>query len=128
MCKKIVFLFLTLFFCQNGFSQKTGKGQVVDYLTNLAIPDSTTTVELLLPDSTVIESIGTYQARTNAKVTTMFNIRIEKEGDYIIRCTNPDYETAYKPISIKFYKREEAIDLGKIQMKPSRSATMVQDE
>ena len=50
MCKKIVFLFLTLFFCQNGLSQKTGKGQVVDYLTNLAIPDSTTTVELLLPD------------------------------------------------------------------------------
>lgn len=119
MCKKIVFLFLTLFFCQNGFAQnhKTGKGQVVDYLTNFAIPDSTTKVELLLPDSTVIWIAETYQTKTNAKATTMFNLRIKKEGDYIIRCTNPDYETVYQPISIKFYKREEVIDLGKIQMK-----------
>lgn len=117
MCKKIVSLLVILFFCQSSFSQKVGKGQVVDYLTNLAVPDSTTKVELLLPDSTVINRAGVYQEKRNAKAMTMFNVGLKKEGDYIIRCTNPDYETTYQPISIKFYKREEVIDLGKIQMK-----------
>lgn len=117
MCKKIVSLLVILFFCQSVFSQKVGIGHIVDYLTHLAVPDSTTKVELLLPDSTVIDSAETYQIKENAKVTTMFHFDLESEGDYIIRCTNPDYETVYKPVSIKFYEREEVINFGKIQMK-----------
>lgn len=117
MCKKIVFLSFLLLFCQSVFSQKVGIGHIVDYLTHLAVPDSTTIVELLLSDSTVVNSAETYQIKENAKVTTMFLFRIEKEGDYIIRCTNPDYETVYKPVSIKFYEREEVINFGKILMK-----------
>lgn len=118
MNKKLMFTFLfSLLFCQSVSSQKEGQGQIIDYLTNLAVPDSTTKIELLFPDSTIVSRAAVYQTRTNAKAITMFHIDIESEGDYIIRCTNPDYETAYKPISVKFYKREEVIDLGKIQLK-----------
>ena len=117
MCKKVISLFLFLFFCQSAFSQKAGIGHVVDYLTHLAVPDSTTKVELLLSDSTVVNSAETYQIKENAKVTTMFHFNLESEGNYIIRCTNPDYETVYKPVSIKFYEREEVINFGKILMK-----------
>ena len=110
MCKKIVFLSFLLLFCQSVFSQKVGIGHIVDYLTHLAVPDSTTIVELLLPDSTVVDTAETYRIKENAKFTTMFHFDLKNEGDYIIRCTNPDYETVYKPVNVKFYEREEVIN------------------
>ena len=117
MCKKIVSLLVILFFCQSVFSQEVGVGQVVDYLTHLAVPDSTTKVELLLPDSTVIDTAAVWRSKAEIKATTKFSFPIEKEGSYILRCTNPDYETTYKPIDVKFNKSEETIDVGKIRLK-----------
>lgn len=117
MCKKIVSLFIYFLFCQSVFSQKVGVGEIVDFLMGEAVPDSATTVELQRSDSIVIDSAEVYQTTRNYNVKTIFSILFEKEGEYIIRCTNPDYESFCKPINVKFYEGEEIINLGKIQLK-----------
>lgn len=117
MYQKIFFLFVGLLFCQSLFSQKIGHGQIVDYITNDAVPDSMTTVEILLPDSSVINTAEVNTIKRNHNTTTVFTFLFEKEGNYIIRCSNPDFETTYKSVSINFLDEEESISLGKILLK-----------
>ncbi len=118
------FLFFLPVFCMCtniSFAQKTMRGRIVDYFTNQAVPDSSMLLLLLDQDSVVLDTcfVGkSIDPKTNRVVTNYF-CTIPKEGNYFLKCSHPNYNTAVVPFQAKFYKREEYIDGHDIRLKRS---------
>lgn len=120
ICKQ---LFLTLLsVClsvQYAYSQKLLQGRIVDYFTNQSIPDSMIEVALLRADSTVINKasvVKNLNHQTN-KTETQYFFSVREEGNYIVKCSHPDYKTEYVPMQVKMYKRENFIQGPDIRLK-----------
>lgn len=121
MHKKIFLLFLLICLSvQYACSQKLLQGRIVDYFTNQCVPDSMIEVVLLRADSVVIDTANVQSSlnhHTLNKPETQYFLTIQEEGNYIIRCSHPDYKTEYVPIEIKMYKRENFIHGPDIRLK-----------
>ncbi len=115
--------FLLFLFSQHTFSQRILQGRVLDYFTNQAIADSTIQVILLSNDSIALDTafvmvnINEY----NHKRETNYYLVLDdkKEGNYILKCSHPNYRTEYVPQFIKFFKREETVRGKDIRLKRS---------
>lgn len=77
-------------------------GRVVDASNSMPLGGEAA-ITLMNRDSTVL-----YQDSS----IKYFSLTVPGSGDYIVRCTSPHYETLYKNVSVKFHKREYAVDLG----------------
>ena len=64
------------------------------------------TVELLRPDSSVISTCKVYQGSWDGKPVASYRFYNVPSGDYILRFTNPNFNTLYRPVTLKFAKRE----------------------
>ena len=127
MNKKLLYLFLCMmFFTKASYAQKLLKGRIIDYYTNQAYQDTLTQVFLLTSDSTTVDSgyVGPEGNIKTGKTEIKYYFQVEREGDYIIKCTNPNCETAYYPLSIKFYKREDEIEGKDIRLKKKISKSL----
>mgnify|MGYP000755932643 FL=1 len=127
MNKKLLYLFLCMmFFAKASYAQKLLKGRIIDYYTNQAYQDTLTQVFLLTSDSTTVDSgyVGPEGNIKTGKTEIKYYFQVEREGDYIIKCTNPNCETAYYPLSIKFYKREDEIEGKDIRLKKKISKSL----
>lgn len=91
-------------------------GRLVDFVTNDPLPDSTK-VCLMSKDSVFITDGGVYNVFDGTRRVTYFFVDVNKPGDYILQFTNPRYYTEYKPVSVRFFKREKSISLGVIPMR-----------
>ena len=89
-------------------------GQIANSLTKEKLKNAK--AELLLPDSTVIDSTRTkiYNPENN---TIIFIFLAPKEGNYILRFSNEGYESSYANIKIKLYNRQDYIELGTFYIK-----------
>ena len=114
----LLFLFVVSF-AGYAYAQKILEGRIIDYYTNQAYQDTLTHVFLLSADSTIVGNgyVGAEANPKTGKVETKYYIEINQEGNYIIKCTHPKYETAYYPINIKFYKREDQIEGKDLRLK-----------
>lgn len=105
------------------FAQKNSKfeiyGRVVDFVTNQAI--DSVIVDLLTTDSVPINRGFSYCDEYDYKKKSYFIFEFEKQGDYLMRFSHPDYETYYQPIKVKFYKRMHSNNIGIIPMKRIRN-------
>ena len=120
MCKKLTLLFLCVVsFAKASYAQKLLEGRIVDYYTNQAYQDTLTQVFLLSADSVMVRDgyVGTEANPKTGKAEAKYYLDIKQEGHYIIKCTNPNCETAYYPLHIKFYKRENIIEGEDIRLK-----------
>lgn len=127
MCKKLILLFQFLILAAtSSYAQKLLEGRIIDYYTNKAYQDTLTQVFLLSADSAIVGSgfIGAEANAKTGKAETKYYIGINQEGDYIVKCTNPNCETAYYPLNIKFYKREDQIDGPDIHLKKKISKSL----
>lgn len=123
------YLLLTLcFFCCCGlFAQRIASARLVDYITSTAIDAAQTRAVLLRPDSTFVDSLWVNSYVVNGRKTTSLDMLPKEEGDFLIRIENPDYQTLYHPVHIKFYAREREINLGRIGLKRARREEPVHD-
>ena len=127
MYKKITLIFLSLIcVAKASYSQKLLEGRIVDYYTNQAYQDSLTEVFLLSADSSIVGKgdVATNENVKTRKAETKYYLDIKQEGHYIIKCTNPNCETAYYPLHIKFYKRENIIEGEDIRLKKKISKSL----
>lgn len=117
--KNFLVISLFLLLCPSyGRAQKYLKARIVDYVTNVDLVDSLVTVELLNTDSISLNTPAhVFSITENYKKRTSMWLWVPKEGEYIVRCSHPDYHTLYVPVKVKFYKREGDIDLGKFALK-----------
>jgi len=120
---QVQFCIITILLCManvtcyaNGVTTKILTGTIVDRITMVPIQQQST-IELLDIDSTLVSEGNVTVENIYGKVKTKFNIIVPRPGYYLIKCTNPNYHTLYKKVEIKFYKREESIDIGQLQMK-----------
>ena len=97
--------------------QKLARGNVVDYLTGTAIPDSALSVNLLRPDSTFLDTAIINAVGEGKQRMTKIYAVIKKEGDYILSFSHPDYEPLYQLVHVKFYRKEFNPELGTFRMK-----------
>lgn len=97
--------------------QKLARGNVVDYLTGTAIPDSALSVNLLRPDSTFLDTAIINAVGEGRQRMTKIYAVIKKEGDYILSFSHPDYEPLYQLVHVKFYRKEFNPELGTFRMK-----------
>ncbi len=111
------------------FAQKQIHGTIADFVTNTEVNHVATQLELLNEDSSFVEK-GQVYSQIGKKKTTAFILNVKKEGKHIIRVSNPNYHTLYLPIKIKFYKREQHIDAGRLLLKrkPKVSDMQMLDE
>ncbi len=111
------------------FAQKQIHGTIADFVTNTEVNHVATQLELLNEDSSFVER-GQVYSQIGKKMTTAFILNVKKEGKHIIRVSNPNYHTLYHPIKIKFYKREQHIDAGRLLLKrkPKVSDMQMLDE
>ena len=93
-----------LFSTENDKKKEIG-GSVVDAITKERI--DSVRVELMRTDSTVIDTAYTQWSFYALKVN---------DGKHILRLTHPGYETVYKDIDVKFYRREMNRYVGKTEM------------
>ncbi len=127
MCKKLLSLFLCVIsFIASAHAQKLLEGRILDYYTNQAYQDTLTQVFLLSVDSTIAGNgfIGTEANPKTRKAETKYYIEIHQEGNYIIKCTHPNCETAYYPLHIKYYKREDHIEGPDIRLRKKISKSL----
>ena len=101
----------------HSFAQKVCTGSIVDYITNRGLGDSCTVVEVLGTDSVVLDTADVQSSKATGRTTTEFFFVPPEDGNYILRCTNPNYETLYHPVSVFFHARESFLNLGKLKMK-----------
>lgn len=115
-----------MFFAKASYAQKLLEGRILDYYTNQAYQDTLTRVFLLSADSTVVRDgyVGTEANQKTGRTETKYYIEIHQEGYYIVKCTNPNCETAYYPLRIKFYKREDQIEGKDIRLKKKISQSL----
>lgn len=85
-------------------------GAVENKLTREPIYD--TWVELLMPDSTVIDSCKAGKGNWDRKPVAHYFFENVGDGEYLLRYTNPKFETSYRPIKLKFQKREFVKSIG----------------
>lgn len=98
------------------FSQVSGnvvdvRGYVMNYLTREGIDSSR--VELLSVDSTYICDAKMFfqksQSRVNqGRLEAMYQLEISAPGDYILRCTHPNYRTEY--VALPFHPKKDQRD------------------
>lgn len=127
MCKNFSLLFFCMLsFVPCAFSQKVLEGRVLDYYTNQVYLDTLTQVYLLTPDSIVVEQgfVGPEYNEKLKKDDVKYYIEIRQEGNYIVKCENPNCETTCYPISIKFHKREDFIEGKDFRLKKKISKTI----
>lgn len=122
--RKLLYITFFLFLVQIGSAQEQSEsrelnGRIVDFVTNDPMPDSTN-VSLLSKDSILVVEGSVYNWFDGIKKVTNFSVSVAKPGDYILRVTNPHYYTEYKPVSVKFYKRENSINVGVVPMRMNR--------
>lgn len=120
MHKRILLFFLICLSVQYAYSQKLLQGRIVDYFTNQSVPDSMIEVVLLRADSVAIATANVQSSPnlyTVNKPGTQYFVTVQEEGNYIIRCSRPDYKTEYVPIKIKMYKKENFIQGPDIRLK-----------
>lgn len=112
-------LFILFHLPQAATGQEGGRiisGKIADAFTKERLTNPT--VELLLPDSTVVDSAKIRKWSFNSeRYYTSFFLSATQEGDYIIRYSHEGYKASYTNFSLKFYKREREIDLGMIYLK-----------
>lgn len=82
-------------------------GVVKNLFTNENIND--VKVYLLQKDSTVIDSLRAGIGE--------FHFSWEKPGEYLLRFKHEGFETAYYPVTIKYYRRAPNTDLGFFYMR-----------
>ncbi len=77
-------------------------GNIVNATTGQHIQD-TIFVELLTPDSIVVgKAYSKYDTRTDARNRYWFELYFKDPGNkFILRFSNPEYKTVYKPVSLK---------------------------
>lgn len=121
--KKVLLLLAFYALCQAVQAQHFLHARVVDYVTNVALEDSLTQVDLLSVDSTFVETAAVYTNMNTIRKTTEFQLSVPQEGNYIVRCSHPNYYTLYVPLHVKFYKRESEIELGKFALKRKSTFT-----
>ena len=77
-------------------------GLVKNFFTNENI--NNVKVYLLQKDSAAIDSMNTGSG--------YFRMPWEKPGEYLLRFEHEDFETAYHPIAVKYYRRAPNTDFG----------------
>lgn len=108
--KKLLFLLLFLLPLSYTYSQEKKWEMfafVINSFTRKPIQEEIK-VELMLPDSTVVDT------------ATNHSLKFQLDGsqnNYILRLSHPDYATVYKPVTIKYYKKERWIEIGEIPMR-----------
>lgn len=117
--KFFILLLIVCFYANISQAQKIMRGRIVDFFTNQAIPDSLVQLLLLNQDSVFIDScyVDKNMDQHTNRVATNYFCSIPKEGNYILKCSHPDYKTEMIPLQIKFYKREEYIQGKDIRLK-----------
>lgn len=112
-----VLMFLILF--PVGISGQVSKKRIGGFVANSLTREHvrSSKVYLLLPDSTVIDSTVASNGSRNGKPQAVFLFQIDKEGDYLVRCEHEGYVPSCTKIHVKFYKREDYIDIGGFYMK-----------
>lgn len=106
----ILFLMLAIMFgatSAQGQRTRSISGLVKNLFTNENI--NNVKVYLLQKDSTAIDSMNTGSG--------YFRMPWEKPGEYLLRFEHEDFETAYHPITVKFYRRAPNTDLGFFYMR-----------
>lgn len=96
-------------------SEREVNGLVISAATGKPISD-TIYVELMTPDSMVVGRCMTQRdyRRSYSEPTYWFDLKFTSPGnDFILRLSNPDYATVYKPIKTRNY----STDAGTIQMR-----------
>lgn len=120
--KYLIFSLLLIFYqsstviAQNIETSHELSGRIVDFVTNESVSDSTEVV-LLSEDSTLVGHADVFNISDFYKSITRFSVRLKQKGNYILRVSNPQYYTLYKPIHVKLYKREKIIDVGILPLK-----------
>ncbi len=115
--RKFLLLHLLLISGLSASAQKFLTGRIADFITNTSLTDSITSIELLRPDSTVVTGGSVFAQSNKGKQATLFYVKADKEGDYLLRVKNPDYHTLYHPVHVRFYRRENSINIGRLQMR-----------
>lgn len=87
-----------------------------DAFTMQPVIDSTR-AELMMPDSTVIATAVPYW-NTRFRTNSFFIMKVGfRSGEYLIRLTNPGYQTTVKRFKVKVRKDESTYSLGEIKMR-----------
>ena len=108
--KKLLFLLLFLLPLSYTYSQEKKWEMfafVINSFTRKPIQEEIK-VELMLLDSTVVDT------------ATNHSLKFQLDGsqnNYILRLSHPDYATVYKPVTIKYYKKERWIEIGEIPIR-----------
>ena len=90
--------------------------RTTDAFTMETLIDSTD-VELLSLDSTVVANAKLYR-HIQYLPGSFFKIKVGfRSGDYLVRATNPNYQTTVKKVSIKAGKKDWSYNLGTIKLR-----------
>lgn len=104
---------LLLFFSTTTFAQKRIiHGFIGDSFTKEGLPK--TSVFLLSPDSTIIDTTISNTEHENKWLQSSFSLKVTSEGNYILRFIREGYITTYKDITTKFSKRSDTYQLDKM--------------
>lgn len=116
---RFVILFMYVFYISAAYAEKTDSlslwGWPRDAFTMEPVIDSTR-AELMTLDSTVIATAKPFwdRYRPNSRFVIPVSFR---SGEYIIRLTNPQYQTATKQFKIKVKKHDIDYIIGEIKMR-----------
>jgi hypothetical protein len=81
--------------------------------------------ELLLPDSTVIDSMRIREDLDVDQTPSAWFLRTRGSGKYILRFSHESYDTQYVNVNLHFHRREVAIDHGAVLLRrPSREVKL----
>ena len=90
-------------------------GQIVDFVTNHPVDGAH--MELLRKDSSLVDSQTVRLSPVGYQQKAVFLQMVQQPGEYILHLVHPDYQPLYMPLSVRFYKREQNINLGRIPLK-----------
>lgn len=118
MKKTFFILLLLLPFSYVSSQEKTWKlfASIVNSFTQQPIKEAIK-VELMLPDSTVVDSTVSRENNPREKWCIFSFVLDGSNKDYILRLSHPDYSTLYKSISLKYYKREKSIYIDNLSLR-----------
>ena len=117
---KHIFLCIFIFIASVSYAEDTDSllllGWPRDAFTMQPVIDSTR-VEIMTLDSIVIaagEPLWDSTYRSNSKFIIPVGFR---SGEYIIRLTNPQYQTTTKRFKLKVFKKDFIYSIGEIKMR-----------
>lgn len=115
VCTSVLLLMSVEVVAQTTVPPRWLNGQIVDFVTNHPVDGAH--MELLRKDSSLVDSQTVRLSPVGYQQKAVFLQMVQQPGEYILHLVHPDYQPLYMPLSVRFYKREQNINLGRIPLK-----------